>query len=121
MKSGKELLLQAARNELKRLHVLAEKAKKEVDEYMEAPGVMFALHRELAEIVNAGSYDKVSLQKLADLDRRHKAAVKVNKKDLGKLLDKQFDAEQMCRDLEIEIGNLEFMFGMWKRKKDETG
>lgn len=117
MKSGRELLLQAARKELIRLVAVAEKAKKEVNEHMEAPGVIIACHRELAEIVSLNKYDKDSLQKLADLDRRHKTAVKANKKDLVKLIDKQFDAEQACRDLETEIGNLEFMFGMWKLKK----
>lgn len=117
MKSGKELLLQAARNELKRISVVAEKAKKECDEYMEAPAVMLACHKELAEIISTNKYDKATMQKIEDLDRRHKAAVKASGKDFIKLLDKQFDAEQMRDELATEIGSLEFRFGIQKAKK----
>lgn len=112
MKSGEELTHIAMMKEFKRLSRVADKAKKEADEYIEIGTEMLAIHQEFASIVKSGKRDKATIKALDSLANRSKRAEKIRKKDLLKLMDKQSDAEITRDRLGSEIQIMEFRISL---------
>lgn len=114
MINGEELALAAMRKDLKRLTRAAKKAKTEADEYMAVGSEMLAIHNEFAEIVKSGDRTDATLKKLDELKARSEKTDRIQKKDLSKLLDKKFEAEQKRDALASEVQALEFRLSMRK-------
>ena len=114
MINGEELALAAMKKDLKRLTRAAEKARAEADECMSVGSEMVAIHKEFAEIVKSGDHSKATLNKLDRLAARSEKTDRIQKKDLSKLLDKQFEAEQKRDALASEVQALEFRLSMRK-------
>lgn len=112
MSNGEELALAAMKRDLKRLSKAAEKAKAEADEYMNVGSEMLAIHKEFAEIVKYRDHSPATLKKLKDLQLKSERTDKIRKKDLSKLLDKQFEAEEKRAALAGEVQALEFRLSM---------
>lgn len=112
MSNGEELALAAMKRDLQRLSKAAEKAKAEADEYMNVGSEMLAIHKEFAEIVKSRDHSPATLKKLKDLQLKSERTDKIRKKDLSKLLDKQFEAEEKRAALAGEVQALEFRLSM---------
>lgn len=78
---------------------------------------MIELHREASDVLKTGKYDKESLAKVDDIDKRYRVANKAMKKDLVKLLDKHYEAQASVEELGREIAYLEVTFGLSKFDK----
>jgi hypothetical protein len=113
--NGEELALAAMKRDLKRLSKAAEKAKAEADEYMNVGSEMLAIHKEFAEIVKSRDHSPATLKKLERLQARSKRTDRIRNKDLCKLTDKQFEAEQKRDALASKVQALEFRLSMRKK------
>jgi hypothetical protein len=105
---GIKLALAALKKEHKRLAAVAEKAKREADEYMNTGSEFIATHQEVVAIANSKQPASVRLKKLDELKRRKEKAEKIRSKDFMKLLDKQSDAEIDRDALANEISKMEW-------------
>ena len=112
MMTSDELTLGALKREHTRLSRIATKAKAEVDEYMGAGTEIFTVYAELAKIIESRAHGPQVIKRLGDLKKQQDKAERVNKKDLLKLLDRQFetgwDRDQMAR----EISTVEFRLSL---------
>lgn len=114
MKSRDELVLRALRREHSRLSRIAEKAKAEADENSSIGSEFVAIQKELVEIVSSGDHGKATLKRLDILQARRDKANRVLKKDLVKLIDKQYDAECERDAIGEEISMIEFRASLRK-------
>ena len=113
-----EITLRALRVEHEKLRLAADKAKSEVDEYLNAGNEYIAIHREVSEIVSSGSHGSKVVKALDALKRRSHRADLVMKKDLIHLADRQQEAEWE-RDLAANaIHGLEWRLSVWKGRQD---
>jgi len=114
---GEELALEAMKKDLKRLSRAADKAKADADEYMNVGSEMVAIHNEFADIVKSGDHSKATLRKLDRLKARSERTDRIRNKDLCKLTDKQFEAEQKRDALAWEVQSLEMRLSMRKEMR----
>lgn len=114
MKSGDEITLDALKREHVRVSRIAAKAKAELDEYMGIHDEFFAIHRELAEIIQSNKHGADTLKRLDALKKRKDRANAILKKDLVKLSDRQFETEWQASQVAQEIGHIEFRLSLRK-------
>jgi len=92
-----------------RLSTAANRAKMEVDELISIGTELIAIHKKCAEIINSKTMDySEKAKKLDELIVRRDRANKIRKKDLIKLMDKQFEAEYAREILQNEIFMAEY-------------
>jgi len=105
---GVELLLQAARKELKRLERVAQKAADAIQESDNVVDELIAVNREFEQIIESREAGAEVVKKLDILQARRERAVEVLGQDYQALLDKKFDADFDCSALLGEIRTIEF-------------
>lgn len=110
MRAGEKIALEAMKKEFVRLSRAADRAKSEADEHMNVGSEMIAIHNEFAEIVKSKATGPEVVEKLDVLKKRKDRADKVVKKNLVKLLDKQYEAESARDNLGTEIQMAEFRY-----------
>ena len=116
MMRGDELAVAALKKEHKRLAYLADRYKREADEACNIGREFVAIHNEFAAIVNAKRTDhQAVVNELEALQKRRTAAARIMKKDLVKLLDKQYKAESDAADIFSQIQQIEWRLQL-KRK-----
>lgn len=108
MRTREEISIEALRREHKRLSVIADKAKREADEYLGVGSEMISIHEEFAAIVKAKDHSPATLKKLEALQARQAKADKIRSKDFLKLCDKQIESEMERDSIFSEIQMLEF-------------
>lgn len=108
MKSGDEITLGALRREHVRVSRIAVKAKAELDEYMGIHDELFAIHRELNEIIQSNKHGESVLKQLGALKKREVRTGRILAKDFIKLSDRQFKTEWEASQVAQEIGRIEF-------------
>ena len=111
MKAGKELVLIAAKKELKRLSKEADKAKQECDEYMRIGTEAITIHEEFVRIVNTKETGQSVIDQLELLRRRRHRVQRIMKKDLIKLTDREIDTALTRDGLNSEIQMMEYKWG----------
>jgi hypothetical protein len=114
IKNGEELVLDALRNDLKRLQARADRAKAASDEYTNATDEIIALHHEFVGIIESKVSGQECIDRLASLKKRREKASKVREKDYIKLLDKEHQTAFERDRLQEEIGRMEFRISLRK-------
>ena len=116
MATGEELALAAMKKEFKRLSRKADRAKAESEEYMGTGSEIIAIHEEFVAIVKSDERGMSVLKKLDALKKRREKTDKIRKKDLMKLLDKEYETAITRDKLGGEIQRLEFRLELRNRK-----
>ncbi|MGZ4953600.1 MAG: hypothetical protein ACXV8Q_00690 [Methylobacter sp.] len=117
---GIKLAIEAMKKEHKRLSAVAEKAKRDADEYMNISSEFIAIHQEYVTVANSKQSASVKLKKLDELQRRRDKAEKIMNKDFIKLLDKQSDAEIDRDELAHQISKMEFQLSLYFPRQRAT-
>ena len=105
---GEELLLQAARKELKRLERIAQKAADALQESDNVADELIEVNREFEQIVESREVSADVVKKLEALQERRDRAFEVLGQDYVALLNKKDDADLDCSALLSEIRAIEF-------------
>lgn len=113
---GDDLVIAALKKEHKRLVYLADRYKREADQVCSVGTELVAIHNEFAAIVNAKRTDhQAVVNELEALQKRRETAARIMKKDLVKLLDKQYKTESDAADISRQIQEMEWRLQL-KRK-----
>ncbi|QDP47116.1 MAG: hypothetical protein Tp1111SUR522732_54 [Prokaryotic dsDNA virus sp.] len=106
--TGDELTLNALKKEFTRISRLAEKAKKDADDYCDAGSEVVACHVELKGIIDSKEHGQSVLDRLEKLKKRNDRAHRLMKKDALKLFDRQYNLDSQRNDLANQISRIQF-------------
>ena len=106
--TGDELTLSALKKEFSRISRMAEKAKKDADDYCNAGSELVACHVELKEIIDSKEHGQGILDRLEKLKTRRDRANRLLKKNALKVFDRQTDLEFQRNELANQISRIQF-------------
>lgn len=111
MRRGDELVLNAMERDLVRLTKIASKAKKDADDVINATTELLDANADFRKIVDEGITGADVVARLEAIKRRRDKALRLMKKPLLPLLDKQNETQFAQEDMQREIENFKWRAG----------
>jgi len=108
MTNGEEIALSAMKKELKSLLRRATLATKRTDDCANAASTIMKIRKEASDILQSEKSHDEQMKLISVLADKEKAAFKVGKLNMMKLIDKEHELKFACEDLQREIATVEF-------------
>lgn len=108
MTNGETIALAAMKKELKSLSRRATLAKEKTDACVNAASTIMNIRKEANDILQSEKPHDEQMKLISVLADKEKAALKVGKLNMVKLMDKEHELRFACDDLQREVSMFEF-------------